>query len=44
LRWIDGTTEALKKNVMELEGRVGQVSGRLERGTPARSGESPYRR
>lgn len=44
LRWIGGTTESLKKNVLELEGRVGQVSGRGEKGTPSRSVESPYRR
>lgn len=56
LKWIEGTTEGLQESVRELEGRVGQVSGRSlggqgghPGGTPARLGASarvgsPFRR
>lgn len=54
LKWIEGTTEGLQANVRELEGRVGQVSGRgvgsaQHSATPARLGASgrvgsPFRR
>lgn len=53
LKWIEGTTQGLQANVRELEGRVGQVSGRavgVQHGTPARLGASqrvngsPFRR
>jgi nuclear pore complex protein Nup62 len=29
LKWIEGTTEGLKKSVRELEGRVGEVGARM---------------
>lgn len=32
LKWIESTTDGLKKNVRDLEGRVGEVAGKVGRG------------